>query len=287
MTWETPTDDPEKYRANLIISLNCGGFSVYSNGSGYQADGHIEVSLDPYRLGRYEVIVRTQVRDGTGGYEILDFDFIGTFQSAVYNGNDLNGASWTRKGFSGINFTTECNKITLDGTSEINISGEHPYCGSVPAMDLDDFVTLSIIEGNEYVSFYDSDHNFIGDNIQDSFSELANIYIKNDSENLGVLPSAIIMEASANEISITKTIIVYPKSGPYQINSPQGNEADPIIHNDIVPINGTLVAENICGGERGPIPEGIKFQAEIITGGNYGELVNPANESTGQILTDV
>ncbi len=282
--WDSSGITHQDLRAKItLISYECK-FDTFKAEYGY--NGHEEVETSTDLAGTYIVQVHTQANNYYTTHDSTWFDFgIGGKTWFFVDGKKIDGSSGSiRPWRSDLVFTPDKGALCPGEAIDYEIGDSNNTCKSIKWSAVADQITLSVIQGAQYVSFYDVSGQNLGTTISGLEENINKYQLKYDNPNTATnKDEKVILEVTVNGISTRDTLIVYPKSNNYFVNGEIKDNVQRIVENEKLTMQAWLESGGICGGKI-ESSDNTTYTAEIIQGAEYGELLNPKNDSKGDSL---
>lgn len=205
--WDTTGRTYHYLRAKLKITDNCTGEIVETD---YANHGYVEVGLTAATAGFYSVLVNTQ-----SNYYPIDnswFNFNFWHSLKIYADDQLihtgSYSAAVDPWFGKLNLVVSGNQLVCsDDKISFNIGDEN--CSSITGLKNDGDVSLSILEGTEYSSFYDEASGVnLGKYVTTPLSNANNISLILDSLYLGDRDTNIVISVVSDWLNELDTISV-------------------------------------------------------------------------------
>ena len=281
--WDTTGGTHNYLRAKIKLSgYDC---DYHEKESGWVYDGHAEVSETTELAGSYSIDIHTQGNNYPTDLSWFDMGFSGTY-SLYIDGQKIDNPPttirpWRAEPVLKLSKTGLC---PLDST-DYEIGDTSNTCGNIQWSALSDQITLSVIQGAQYVSFYNVSGQNLGKTISELEENINKYQLKYDNPNTATnKDEKIILEVTVNGISTRDTLIVYPKSNNYFVNGEIKDNVQRIVENEKLTMQAWLESGGTCGGKIESSDSTTTYTAEIIQGAEYGELLNPKNDAKGDSL---
>lgn len=285
-------DRPSVQAAIVGVTIPC-----QSAGADWQFGGSISLTIENARAGLYwfQPRVNQNPFDTTNFYYQLYFDgLIVRDDSAVLIGGFSGGSyphfnvQYTPPLISEYSFNLPSNELCYREFGELIINTSND-CATGVSWNSTGPVNLSITSGQEFASFYHYDFSGgffpiiepLGDNIEITLAELADISLEQDSLFNGSNVKVNIQAEWAGVIK-TDSATAYPASE--YVVSAESYGVEEINTGEEVFMELNVLSDlncNFC------LPLYETYNAEIIKGGEYGSLIDPVTGESVQSLTGI
>jgi len=138
-----------------------------------------------------------------------------------------------------------------------------------------------ITTGGEFVSFYDENRQTIGDNFSGTYSDYGNISIIQDSVYSGNEMKQFIVQTEWAGVIKTDSVEIHQQAGDAIVANTNNN--DSLCNGQQVPVE--LYANDYGGQCTIFFPFEVTYNAEIINGIEYGNLIDPNSNEKVQSFT--
>ncbi|MEJ2195694.1 MAG: hypothetical protein P8X73_12660, partial [Ignavibacteriaceae bacterium] len=286
MQW-TPTATPG---AVLAYVLPCQDASF----SGFVTGGNITYLVENVSAGSHSFQFRFNIpcsnpQPVDGRYQIfLDDQLVQTnsfFVGGCYSGSSypFYNFSYTPPLVSNYSFNLTKNESCILTSTPMAISTFNDCTTGVSWNKDTQPVNLMFISGGEFASFYDNNQQMIGDNFIGTLSEIQDINVIQDSVYSGSVDKYFIVQCEWEGLVRTDSVKLIMQSNGVIIANTSGN--DSLYTGQAVNVE---VYPNDFGGECTiSFPSEATYNAEIVEGTEYGNLIDPNTGEHVQSFTEL
>jgi len=269
--WDTP-----QYDASIVgVVVPC-----QSANADWQSGGSISLTINDAMAGFYRLQPRFNTPSGVTTNVTYQLYFDGSLViegAEVVTGGFFGGAfphfniEYTPPLVSNYLFYLDNDVSCILTPTPVNITPSN-NCSTGVSWNNTDPLTLTIISGSEFASFYDVNQQMIGDNFSGTFSEFQDINIIQDSVYRGIEDKYFIVQSEWGGILKTDSVKLRTQTGDVIVVEPYGAD-DTLYTGENVSID---IYPNDFGGECIIFfPFEATYSAEIIKGNEYGNLLEP------------
>ncbi len=284
--WDTTGGTHNYLRARIKLSwYDC---DYHEQITAWAYDGHVEINQTTDLAASFSVDIQQQGNNYPIDLSWFDMGFAGTYSLYVDGQKIDNPPTSIRPWRSEPVLKLSKSGLCPQGSTDYEMGDTSNTCGNIQWSALNDQITLSIIRGSQYVSFYNKENGQNAGKILTNLEKEINKYeLRYDNPNTATTTDEkVILEATVNGISVKDTLVVYPQPNNFYVNAEIVNNIQKIVENEKLTIQAWLESDGICGGKVEPSAN-TTYTAKIIQGAGYGELINPANNSSGDSLTGI
>ena len=285
-------DNPGAQATVIGVSIPC-----QSAGADWQYGGSISLTVNNARAGLYwfQPRVNQDPYDTTRFYYQLYFDgVIVRNDSAVLIGGFGGGSfpyfnvQYTPPLISDYSFILVSNELCYRKFGELGIGASNNCATGVSWNSSTNLINLTITSGQEFASFYHYDFSsyfptieLLGDNIEVTLAELEDISLEQDSLFNGSNVK-VNVQAEWGGVIKTDSATAYPATG--YVVSAESFGVEEINTGEEVFMELNVLSDHSCSF---CLPLYETYNAEIIKGGEYGNLIDPVSGESVQSLTGI
>jgi hypothetical protein len=247
---------------------------------GYTTGGNLSYQVDNAREGQYAVnfgfnIPCAYPRDTVSGHYILYFDNSPAQEQDFIVGGCNDGTSIPGYGFfytppliSGYVLTLGNNQSCILTPTTVRLFNSNDCNSGTIWNKATEPISVNITSGNEYASFYDGNDELIGNSFTGTFSEFQNITLVQDSMYADLPEKYIVVEGNWAGIVKLDSMRIISQQGEF-LTSAQDKDSL---------ASGSQLNIEVYPNDLGCnvfIPEETTYNAEIISGNELGNLLEP------------